>query len=669
MKKNKLLLFPLSLALIAGLIWVMSSMAQRKVYVRPGSAAKAGEHKWAVIIGVNHYEHTQILDLEYAVADAQGVYEVVVHKDYGGFETKKVRLLTDNSKTKPTRKNILKALKSIEKVADEDDTIFIFFAGHGIEEEGVSYFLPNDADVSILADTGIPMERFTQALNRTKAKVQVMFFDACHSGVRRDRAVSGRLSRRTFSRIFTEVKGRAILSSCEADEVSWKYPEKGHGVFTYYLLEALRGKADDGDGFVTVSETSNYVTEKVKEWAFNTRKTQNPRLMYNVSGEIVLTLSQEQPKPDQVIIPGERLDAQPPQIIISKPSVSNGGQVTLELPESEEIQIEGHITDDVAIQSATVNDSSLTLGRGGRFTVSLPVAEGLRYPLRFRAMDTFSKETTYDFTIVIPRTRVELSEMVLIPAGEFQMGTDSDKIPGLVRWAKKWYSSVEASWFERETPRHTVYLDAFYMDKYEVTVGQYKKFINATGHSAPDWSNVSKYSPTDNHPIVYVSWNDAQKYAKWAGKRLPTEAEWEKAARGGLVGKKFPWGDKDPDGTQCNFADKNTDYSRSDKSVDDGYQYTAPVGSFTPNGYGLYDMAGNVWEWCADWYAEDYYANSPSRNPQGPSSGEYRVCRGGSWLDAPGGVRAAFRGWGDPTFSSGDVGFRCVVSPSFLDQK
>jgi len=194
--------------------------------------------------------------------------------------------------------------------------------------------------------------------------------------------------------------------------------------------------------------------------------------------------------------------------------------------------------------------------------------------------------------------------MVLIPAGEFQMGTDSAEIPqggrdlahsspkvALVQWAKKWHSDPKASWFEHETPRHTVYLDTFYIDKYEVTVGQYKKFISETGHrTLPDW--VSTFSPTDEHPVVGVTWREAEAYAKWAGKRLPTEAEWEKAARGGLVGKKFPWGDEDPDGTQCNFADKNADQPWSDKTVDDGYQYTAPVVSFPPNSYGLYDMAG-----------------------------------------------------------------------------
>ena len=204
------------------------------------------------------------------------------------------------------------------------------------------------------------------------------------------------------------------------------------------------------------------------------------------------------------------------------------------------------------------------------------------------------------------------AQMVMIPAGEFEMGTDSDEISGLIEWARKWYSSPVTSWHDREKPRHTVYLDAFYMDKYEVTNTLYKKFIDATGHKSPDFWNDDKYNSPDQ-PVVGVTWDDAKAYAEWAGKRLPTEAEWEKAARGGLVGKKFPWGDSDPDGTQCNFADKNTSDIWSDKSVDDGYQYAAPVGSFTPNGYGLYDMAGNVWEWCADSRTERHNRGTGSR--------------------------------------------------------
>lgn len=264
--------------------------------------------------------------------------------------------------------------------------------------------------------------------------------------------------------------------------------------------------------------------------------------------------------------------------------------------------------------------------------------------------------------------------MVLIPAGEFEMGTDEKEIPKQVEWAKQFYYwdtnmvSILFTLSEIEIPRHTVYLDAFYIDVYEVTNAQYQKFSEATGHPAPEVWDFRKFNPP-NQPVE-VTWRDAMAYAKWAGKRLPTEAEWEKAARGGLVGKRFPWGDEDPNGTQCNFADKNCSMGlRRVNYVDDGYQGIAPVGSYLPNGYGLYDMAGNVSEWCLDEFEFHGYKNSPKENPlagekmedvidkfttvEGP-----RVVRGGSWHNLPDEVRAGNRKW-----SWGSFGFRCVSVP------
>jgi len=214
--------------------------------------------------------------------------------------------------------------------------------------------------------------------------------------------------------------------------------------------------------------------------------------------------------------------------------------------------------------------------------------------------------------------------MALILAGEFQMGSndgDSD-----------------------EKPVHTVYLDAFYIDKYEVTNAQYKKFIDATEYKAPYYWNDSRFN-APNNPVVGVTWYDAKAYADWAGKRLPTEAEWEKSARGGLVGKKYPWGD--------NVTHDNANYY-------DGGNGISPVGSFKSNGYGLYDMAGNVWEWCADWYDRNYYANSPISNPAGPSSGLHRVLRGGSWGNDNDNLRVAYRYNNDPARLSSNIGFRCA---------
>ena len=195
--------------------------------------------------------------------------------------------------------------------------------------------------------------------------------------------------------------------------------------------------------------------------------------------------------------------------------------------------------------------------------------------------------------------------------------------------------------------------DAFFMDATEVTVGLFKKFLKSSDYEPKepiDWNKVYEYSPTGKHPMIYVSWHDATAYAKWAGKRLPTEKEWEFAARGGLKNKKYPWGD------DLSIAHEYAHYD----SWNDGKGTTKPVGNLKPNGYGLFDMAGNVYEWCADWYDSDYYSTSPLRNPQGPSLGNRRVLRGGSWFTYPNGLRAAFRNVDDPANAGFYCGFRCV---------
>ena len=247
------------------------------------------------------------------------------------------------------------------------------------------------------------------------------------------------------------------------------------------------------------------------------------------------------------------------------------------------------------------------------------------------------------------------AKMHLIPAGEFEMG-----------------NSLEEGG-DDERPVHTVYVDSFYLDVYEVTNAQYKLFIEETGHAAPAFWDDPDLNAL-NHPVVGVSWYDAAAYCQWAGKRLPTEAEWEKAARGGLVGKRHSWRDESPEAFKCNFADKQAPSwaNWAHRELDDGYQFTAPVGTYPPNGFGLHDMAGNVWEWCMDAYDPRAYASSPMDNPvaggviafddiENANVTTARVHRGGGWLHPPGNLRVSNRNSLHPANASIYLGFRCAM--------
>ncbi len=308
--------------------------------------------------------------------------------------------------------------------------------------------------------------------------------------------------------------------------------------------------------------------------------------------------------------------------------------------------------------------------------------------------------------------------MVWIPGGEFIMGTD------------------DANAWPDEMPAHRVRVDGFWMDKTEVTNTQFREFVTATNYvttaeRVPDWNELKKQLPPDtpkpsadklvpaslvfqltagsvpldnisqwwewtpgadwkhpegpdsdlqgreNHPVVHVSWFDAAAYAKWANKRLPTEAEWEFAARGGLIGKAYVWGDEAPTDTiihanlwQGEFPHNNT--------AQDGHVRTAPAGTFEPNGFGLYDMSGNVWEWCNDWYHRELYqsrGNSVVVNPKGPAESvdprrpysPQRSQRGGSFLcndSYCSRYRPSARHGSTPDTGMSHVGFRCVATPN-----
>jgi formylglycine-generating enzyme len=244
--------------------------------------------------------------------------------------------------------------------------------------------------------------------------------------------------------------------------------------------------------------------------------------------------------------------------------------------------------------------------------------------------------------------------MIKISGGNFSMGSDQ-------------YGPFES-------PVHTVHVSDFYMDETLVTNEQFNLFVTDTNYiteaekkgaawgadhdgvyqnrAGLHWRSYSSKLREDQ-PVILISWNDAKAYAQWAGKRLPTEAEWEFAARGGLISKLYPWGDDEPNGVQSNFAQVNAQIPP-----------TTRVKQFSPNAFGLYDMVGNVWQWCEDWFGESYYQESGGlKNPLGPSQGTTKVRRGGAWnVIQSFRLRCANRGALPPEAIAPNIGFRCAKS-------
>jgi len=258
--------------------------------------------------------------------------------------------------------------------------------------------------------------------------------------------------------------------------------------------------------------------------------------------------------------------------------------------------------------------------------------------------------------------------MVYVPGGEALLGSDDAEVDLALELCNKYYGACEREWFEGEQPVHTVSLDSFWMDRTEVTNAQYRRCVEAGGCTAPASSSsdtrLSYYgdSAYDNYPVIYVSWSQASAYCQWAGARLPTEAEWEYAARG-PEGRRYPWGN-DYDGARLNSCDVNCEYDWADRAYWDGHADTAPVGSY-PDGAswcGALDLAGNVWEWMADYFGE--YSSERQVNPTGPASGSLRVLRG----DAADGTRSVSRNTArhgmSPSRTYEYTGFRCASSES-----
>ena len=586
-------------------------MGSRSIGVT-GSASYHGNllysNLWALVVGANHYEEERIPDLQYAERDAQ---EVAALLPSLGFPPANVRLLLAGREPL-TRQRILDALEEdLNPRMDNDDRLLLYFAGHGVttevggERRGY-LLLPSSRihgpwpseDRPFLARPPVPaieMEGLLHAVKGLMPKHKLVLMDACCSGfIAQARELSGevrandpRLALWTSSRV-TEV--------LTAGQRAFEKDQYGHGVFTHHLLKGLEGHAGPrGDGLITFSELAAFVNSRVAAEGVN----QDPQSGQHGEGEFVFL----------------RAAAAPPRVVVKEVT----GWLVVNCREEAELYADGLYVQRLAPEQR----------------LRMPLLEGrhrVRAQQGTRQFETVVKiredgETRLDLELPRPEPQAGEAwrspstgiEFVWIPAGEFDMGSESKEAHG------------------REKPVHRVRISrGFWMGKYPVTQAQWEKVMG---------ENPSCFKGADR-PVEDVSWNEVQEFlkklsARGEGRfRLPTEAEWEYAARAGS--REDRYGPVE----EIGWYDRNSGGE------------THPVGQKQPNAWGLYDMLGNVWDWCQDWYGG--YPAGTVMDPQGPGSGKHRVLRGGSWFNFPRDLRASVRDRLVPGWSYNYLGFRCV---------
>jgi formylglycine-generating enzyme required for sulfatase activity len=496
-----------------------------------------------------------------------------------------------------------------EKISGGGVGLF-YYSGHGLQVSGRNFLVPVDADIKserYVPSETLDVDSVLAQMQEAKTRVNIVILDACRNNPFAQRFRGGSRGLAAIDAPAGTYMAYATAPGNVADDGD---PGK-NGVYTAELLRSLREPG------LKIEDVFKRVRAGVLD---RTGRRQNPWDASSLTGDFFFNLR---------------------TAVLAPPPVPK-----LEIQEEVRKQL-GSLALSAKLDGVEVwlGDQRVGETTYGRALIVNNVPEGLH---RLRATKAGHKDWQREVRVAANQ-RAELvidieplrpdrpmaarsddgADMVVVPAGEFWMGSDDG--------------------FPDEKPRHRVHLDGFYIAKYQTTNALYKRFMEATSRPAPGyWTNRDLNGATQ--PVVGVSWDEADAYCKWAGKRLPTEAEWEKAARG-TDGRQYPWGDQ-------------WDAGRVSSRAGDPGGKPLPVGSYAKDAspYGVHDMAGNVWEWVADWYAMDYFRRSPERNPQGPESGGTRVMRGGSWGIVDSTVRSGIRlqSQRQPQRFAKFIGFRCA---------
>jgi len=670
------------------------------------AAISRAETRWAVLVGIDRYQSQEISVLKGAANDAKSLAETL-KKDLR-FPERNVFIFTSDAPeaSSPTTGNIVKALKYVAEKARPGDTFFMFFAGHGVVSGGKGYLLTYHSDLGAVQFTALPLAELTQLLDGIRASQRLFLVDACRNDPGVGRGDAPNPLRGDFARglsvkpIFGDKKYSqvaATLFSCEEGQRAFEWPDRNRGFFTYSLEKGLKGEAADVSGRVTLASLVSYLRREVPEqvqrnlgvdkrqvpWVKMEGDDPGSWVIATLKGERLEELkakAQEKQKEldrlarleeaDRTAREKERteiarqeaelkkLDSQIEEMKkrLGTPAAKGGDsldamlamvrqkeaeQKELERLKKQREQEEAKRRDEIERLKAEKRRQSVSGLKGDiakyREVISSPYGKGMeeaawkslvaKYPEVAEGVkpgDTEGLLFKGEYGGIVNSIGMKF---VLIPTGRFMMGSPSG----------------EAKRSSHEGPQHEVEITKFfYLGQHEVTQGQWKAVMG---------SNPSHFKG-DDLPVESVSWNDVQEFIRRLNQqentnryRLPTEAEWEYACRAGSRSA-YSFGDS---------ADRLGEYAWYDGNSG---AKTHPVGQKKPNAWGLFDMHGNVWEWCQDWYGADYYSGSPAADPQGPSSGQSRVLRGGSWYVNPIYTRSADRDWSDPGFRSGLIGVR-----------
>ena len=549
--------------------------------------------KYALLVGVRKYDANELRSLHYSEADIVALAEVL---KAGGYRPSNIVLMTqtvgaEDTRFLPLAAHVRKELRLLQQDLEEQDSLLVALAGHGVQFRGESqsYFCPADAKLSDKS-TLISLSDIYKELEASRAGLKLLLVDACRNDPQtensRARAVVS-LESVTRPQRMPPPGGVLAFFSCSEGERAFEHEELKHGVFFHFVIEALRGvSVGPEEGEVLVPDLEKYVKREVRDYVREKYGVRQMPELRGTSRDLVPLVRLSRPRVPLVAPPHRPGTAEPSAPIIN------------------------------------------TLGM----------------------------------------------RLAAIPSGRFLMGSSDDE---------------DAE--DDEKPTHPVRItQPFHLGTTEVTVGQFRRFIEATGYRTEaehdgkggrGWNEARakfevdpKYTwrnpglpQTDEHPVTNVSWNDAVAFCQWLSTkeamtyRLPTEAEWEYACRAGTTTRYSSGADPETLAEVGNVADGTARAKFPNWmtiALRDGYTFTAPVGRFRANAWGLHDMHGNVWEWCQDGYEARYYQQSPGDDPKGPSQASSRVYRGGSWADDPRYARSARRVGVKPDYRCYDVGFR-----------